>query len=546
MPEFFSSFPSLDVKPAQQGMTISEMVNLGRLSAEAKKSQISAQQTEIANNEQARVAAALQENPALFQDDNGLLDIDKVNKIIPQLAPRTGAQMIDTYTQLHKSQSDAISAKLDMTQKERAIVGNTLSIIANSGEQDPAKYIEALDNLKDQFGPGAASRYIEAAKVPWSKMTAGPQVQKAAIVGGQSLLSSSEQTQLFGPKAGTLNLGQDIVQTTTRTPAGGGAPTMQIGPTIAKAQIPPGSKIQSAGTDASGNPMYAAFDAYGNYLGNFSATDMGAAPSSGGGMGAASVAPTAPVAPSATGGVGAGMQQPTVRQPGGRQITFMPPGETAATLKAAQDLRLSAKDTAAQVPNQLYNNNKIIELADKTITGKNADFASSLTGGYAGLQWTSDNASNYQQLGHYMSQQQSLLANSAGLGGTDAARQIAGDIAGTTKWTPDAIKATARTNRSLATAADLLNRGIDNAFNRTNDPFSAPRFQQQWTRMLGSDGMDAIRLYDAIRNSKDDPAGVSEVIKSFGGQKTADGQDTPRYARAKAKIELMKKLIGGQ
>ena len=220
-------------------------------------------------------------------------------------------------------------------------------------------------------------------------------------------------------------------------------------------------------------------------------------------------------------------------------------GETPATLDAAQALRVNTRQAAAQVPMQQFNNNQIIKLADDTITGKGANFIGSLSGGYAALPWTSDNASNLNQLGHYMSLQTASLAQSSGLAGTDAARNIAGQMSGTTEWTPQAIKQTARVNRALSTATDLFNRGIDNAFNRTRNPFAATEFQQRWTQTLGNDGINAVRLYDAIQNK--DQEGIREIATQAAGPKyKGNVLEAPGYKTLVQKIQAMQRLVGGQ
>ena len=162
----------------------------------------------------------------------------------------------------------------------------------------------------------------------------------------------------------------------------------------------------------------------------------------------------------------------------------------------------------------------------------------SLSGGYAAIPWTSDNASNLNQLGHYMSLQTASLAQSSGLAGTDAARNIAGQMSGTTEWTPQAIKQTARVNRALSTATDLFNRGVDASFNRSKNPFSATEFQQRWTQTLGNDGINAIRLYDAMQNQ--DKEGIREVVTQVGGP------NSPGYKTLVQKIQAMQRLVGGQ
>jgi hypothetical protein len=216
----------------------------------------------------------------------------------------------------------------------------------------------------------------------------------------------------------------------------------------------------------------------------------------------------------------------------------MPAGENAATLEVAQNLRTSVRNSAAQAPIQQFNNNQIIKLADDVVTGKGANFVGSLTGGYALIPWSSDNATNLNQLGHYMAMQTASLSQSSGLGGTDAGRAIAGQISGTNEWTAPAIKQTARVNRALTTGTELFNQGIQNNFDRTKNPFSATEFQQRWTQTLGNDGINAIRLYDAMRNS--DKEAIREVVTQAGGPNSAGYQNLVR------KIGDMQKLIGGK
>jgi hypothetical protein len=232
-----------------------------------------------------------------------------------------------------------------------------------------------------------------------------------------------------------------------------------------------------------------------------------------------------------------GQQLPVATAPTNAPVR-MPAGENAATLEVAQNLRTSVRNSAAQAPIQQFNNNQIIKLADDVVTGKGANFVGSLTGGYALIPWSSDNATNLNQLGHYMAMQTASLSQSSGLGGTDAGRAIAGQISGTNEWTAPAIKQTARVNRALTTGTELFNQGIQNNFDRTKNPFSATEFQQRWTQTLGNDGINAIRLYDAMRNS--DKEAIREVVTQAGGPNSAGYQNLVR------KIGDMQKLIGGK
>ena len=63
-------------------------------------------------------------NPANWQT-NGRIDMDKINAAIPKIAPLTGPDVISSLSGLHKSQTEAASAKQALTQTERNIIGNT-------------------------------------------------------------------------------------------------------------------------------------------------------------------------------------------------------------------------------------------------------------------------------------------------------------------------------------------------------------------------------------------------------------------------------------
>jgi hypothetical protein len=205
----------------------------------------------------------------------------------------------------------------------------------------------------------------------------------------------------------------------------------------------------------------------------------------------------------------------------------------------ANQIRSVAANAAAQVPNQTFNNDQIIKLADEALTGRGAGMLANLTGGYAmfnAVGLGGGNATALNQLGHYMSLQTASLAQSSGLAGTDAARNIAAESTGTINWTPQAIQKTARVNRAMSTATDLFNQGVQNAFTESkNDPLSARDFQNKWSQTAD---INAIRLYDAMKNKDKDA--IREVVTAAGGP------NSPGYKRLVDNIGAMQKLIRGQ
>lgn len=257
--------------------------------------------------------------------------------------------------------------------------------------------------------------------------------------------------------------------------------------TAYNAQLGPNQRMEPTGrNDAAGNPTAYVKDANGNILGEITIPA---------GVGQPQVAPQ--------------MGQPSPQSSAPVRMPF----ETADTMTAARNIQLKANEAAKGVPNSQFNNNKILQLADKALVGAGAETLSKLGGGYAALPWTSDATQNRQILGHQMALETANLASAAGLG-TDAARGIAEKMAGTTEWTPDAIKATARMNRALSTGIGLFNEGANNSVKAAgNNPLAAREFQNRWTSQENL--VPTLQFVDAVRNS--DQAAIKQIVDGVGG-----------------------------
>ncbi len=529
------------LKPAFN-MSLADMVNIGRGAQAYKSGKIALEQQDIGNQEQRAVADAVKADPGLFMTDNSL-DIEKAKRILPQLAPRTYPDMLQKYTTMSKAEIEAKSAKQGLTQDQKNLVGQTFNILGKAGIKDKGTYLGALDDLvKTNPNNPDLSRLVDSYKTIWNELPEQTPWDQLAQRGAQTLLNIPQQETAFRQQPGTIGTGAATFPTVTTPSVAGLPPRQEVGQTpLAVAQVAPGGQSEPTGrVDMNNNPTYYVRDARGNIVGETTIPAGVPAGQMPGGM------PTplgGNMVPQQGAVPGAGAMQPprppvNVPAPAAAAPMRMPAGENAATLEAAQALRTTVRNAAAQAPVQQFNNNQIIKLADDVITGKGANFVGALSGGYAAIPWTSDNASNLNQLGHYMAMQTSSLAQSSGLGGTDAGRAIAGQISGTTDWTPQAIKSTARVNRALTTGTELFNQGVDNAFNRTKNPFSSTEFQQRWTQTLGADGINAVRLYDAMRNN--DKEAIREVVTQAGGPNSAGYQNLVR------KIGDMQKLVGGK
>jgi hypothetical protein len=531
-----------NVKPVP-GMSLGEMMNFARGSQQYKQEKIALTLEQQKEQERIRMTEFMKD-PANFQT-GGRIDIDKLNAAVPNLAPLTGPDYITKFTTLGNAQTQATQAKQNLTQAQRSMIGSRFAILGRLGVQDKNAYLAEMDLLvKENPDNPDLARLIDAYKTTWADIPSGPQLPSMAIAGANTLLNPAEQQTAFAPQAGTASTGAATFPTTTRPSVAGEAPTITVGQTpLVTAQLPPSGREVFSHYDVNNQPVVNVYSDAGRFLGQRVASETPPATALPGAQmpRPVSTMPGAPGGPAPGVQVGGPMAQPNVQgQPmppagGTTPVARLRPGETPQTAQAANDIRLNSMNAAQQVPLQTFNNNQIIKLADDVITGKGASFVGNLTGGYAAIPFTSDNATNLNQLGHYMALQTASLANSSGLGGTDAARGIAGEISGTTSWTAPAIKQTARVNRALSTATDLFNQGVQNSFNKSNDPFAARDFQNRWSQTVD---INAVRLFDAIKNNDKDA--IREVVTAAGGP------NTPGYKRLTENIGKMQQLVKGQ
>lgn len=501
---------------------------------ETERGNITLGQLRQADTERLAVQNLMATNPGALMT-NGMFDAGKLNQVIPRLAPYTGQEYITKFTTLGRAQNEFMDSSTKLSQSDAAVVAGPLGVLGHAGVDDPKVFISELDVLaKRHEGNPNLMRLIKAQREIFSALPPGPHVTQGAIRASESLLTPPQQRETFTPQPGTVSTGSEIVSTVTQPSVAGSAPKITAGPSLAQVQLPPGSRMTATGQlDMNNNPIYEVKDVNGKVVGTV--TVPAGVPQSwlpGGGT----PTPAQPAPGQAAPGQPAPGRATTVPVVPSNAPVRMPPGENADTLRAANEIRIAANSGAAQVPIQQFNSNQIIKLAEDVITGKGVGLLTSLSGGYAALPWTSDQATNLNQLGHYMALQTASLAKTSGLSGTDAANRLAGEMSGTMEWTAPAIKQTARVNRALSTGTELFNMGIENAFKKSNgNPFSSREFQNKWSATAD---INAIRLYDALKNN--DKEAIAEVVRQAGGQ------NSPGYKALVDKIGKMNALIKGQ
>ena len=192
---------------------------------ELEKKQIENQVLRQKNDERLKLQE-FTSNPANWQT-NGRIDMDKINAVIPKIAPLTGSDVISSLSGLSTSQTNATEAKNKMTQEMRQVVAGRLGILGRMGIDDPQLIVGELDRLKKE-NPDSREMHdlIEAYKYPLSKAQRGPNVVKDLIAQEQSLLSPAQKQTSFTPSISTTAQGQTIL---TQPSVANAAPTATIG-----------------------------------------------------------------------------------------------------------------------------------------------------------------------------------------------------------------------------------------------------------------------------------------------------------------------------
>lgn len=470
-------------------------------------------------------------DPKNFQT-NGRIDINKLNEMIPLMAPLTGREVINNMTTLATAQTQSDEAKTKMTTGMREIVGSRLGVLGRMGVTKKSAYTAELDLLAEQYKDNEQVRsLIDSYKTQLRAVGEDdPSLPQIAIRETQSLLKPTEQETTLAPKVSLTSTGGSLTPTVTTPSVGGVTPKIEASGKPIPITVGPNFLEQPTGrVDAANVPTAYRFSPDGRLLGEFPITE---APARGGApMGGAPATTTPTAAPTAAPTPTAGPVQSQMNQ--ALQLRRIPAGETPETMRNLQDIRSKSNEAAKGVQNQTFNSNEIIKLADQATTGRGAEMLANLTGGYALIPFGGDMATKIQQLGHYMAQQTATLSASAGLN-TDAARAIAEQTAGDKTWTPEAIKATARVNRALALATQMYNNGLESAIAKSNgDIFVARKYTNDWSNKLD---IKALKLYDAFVNQ--DTEGLAQSARELGGK------DSAAYKKAKTKIDELKRMAG--
>ena len=166
-------------------------------------------------------------DPNNFQT-NGRIDIDKINKVVPTIAPLTGSEYINKYTTLGNAQTNAIDAKQKLTATAKERIASRFALLGRLGITQVEPYIKEMDLMKQESPDDPDThRLLDAYKTIWqTEMKSGPDLPSKAIAGANTLLTPAQQQTTFAPTVATTAEGKTV---TTKPSVAGEMPTATIG-----------------------------------------------------------------------------------------------------------------------------------------------------------------------------------------------------------------------------------------------------------------------------------------------------------------------------
>ncbi len=221
--------------PTRGLKTISDLMSLQQQSqgiqSNAQKLQlgdVEVQKAQQANTERVNLQQFTQD-PNNWQI-NGQIDMGKINAMVPKIAPYTGADYTQKMSTLSTAQTQAASAKQNLTQSQRALVAGPIGVLGRAGVTDPVAYSTELDNLKatNPDNPDLA-KLVDSYKTIIGTVPPGPHIAQAAVIASQSLMSPTEQQASLSPTATTVGLGGSVSPAIVTPAVGGNSPSVQIG-----------------------------------------------------------------------------------------------------------------------------------------------------------------------------------------------------------------------------------------------------------------------------------------------------------------------------
>jgi hypothetical protein len=203
-------------------MSLSDMMKLGLYSAEAD-----------VLNRQAAVAREKEKELPVVQgfikdpenkNERGEWDLDKVNTILPTIAPITGSEYAKKITDGVMNHAAAIEAKMKLSNTARGYMASLYGSYAQGGSQDPREVANGMIKLAEQMPE--LKPYVEPALRNLQNVPPGPKFTESLYKARDEFMTPVDQIAAFAPKATMANIGGADRAIVTQPSVRGAQPTI--------------------------------------------------------------------------------------------------------------------------------------------------------------------------------------------------------------------------------------------------------------------------------------------------------------------------------
>ena len=526
--------------PAPIGQTIGSILQIAQGVQGFQAGALELQKAQQANTERKAFVSAMQADPSLQPDANGMFNLDTPKnpdgtpKLDPntgqpmpsgaakimRLAPQTGAALIQQLQATNTATTGANQSLFNLKQKDMQTVAEQVQ--AMNG-MSPADRLDALAKIKDQF-PGAGP-FVDQVSHVYGQINSNP-----AFMGNDKARDAaySQADQLFTRRAMGIQeqqaaatptvMAQPNGQETRYVNIKGGLPGQPIGSEVTAPVTNLLSRSEQSGIIT--NPLT-------NQPEPWYKTPYGA-------FGGAPPGPGALVpAHTGSGGGGSGPAHSGA-------FNAIPAGETTDTGKQFYAERQASNDAAKNAPTIASNNQQVLNLLKAgTTTGSNAPLAQKVLGSL-GIQATNKEGENLASIQHYLNQ--NLTAQSAAMNvpRTNEGNEVAAAVTGNTTMPTESLKRAVKANDALTSGVQGYNSGLENAIKNYKGPgdpiFASRAFKTAWSQNFDP---EVYKYSNAVR---DKDAAEQVRIEAQNGKPASGQPATPQWSAFINKIHTLNTL----
>jgi hypothetical protein len=215
-----------DLNPKSNAMSLADIMKAGAYSAEMDVLNRQAAVAREKEKELPVVTGFL--NDPKNKNERGEWDLDKVNTILPTIAPVTGAEYAKKITDGVANHAAATKAKMELSNTARGYMASLYGSYAQGGSQDPREVAAGMSKLAETMPE--LRPYVEPALRNLQNVPPGPKFTESLFKARDEFLTPTQQIDQFTPKVTTGEVGGQAVGVVTQPSFRGSQPTVSTSP----------------------------------------------------------------------------------------------------------------------------------------------------------------------------------------------------------------------------------------------------------------------------------------------------------------------------